>query len=851
LAYRNVLATQQGGGGGSGGVTQIVGGTGVTVTPPGGTGVVTIAATASGGVTSIASANANLTVSPVGGTGAVTLTVPTPAVPNPLLNAALGINTTGTGTTTIGNTTGNVVINGSLAGGPFLNTTPYVAVTGAAPSNANWVSIGSNSATSATSATFLAAARDGFIYRISSTGVSTAVSPVQSWSCLSLSYSSNPAYAGVSGGKIWRTDFWPSNNFTEITASPTAIWTSIQNNSNGTIGLVAAAAGVGIYGSSDEVTFTLSNAPVDETYTSIYGAVGNANAYYACTSSGKLYRGTDAFGLTWVLLTGTPAGLSFTSIRGTNTAGGSLFGQFYIASTSGVTYLVTNATTATPTWTLLPVSGQYLSYNRTGVAENYALASASGIVSFLPAGLSPTTLANWTVFDTGSGLLSSIGLYGPNTAGSSILIGRNTGALSYTTGSVTFLLKSQGTVGMSGASINGPTTILGLTNINTTGSNLTTIGNTGSNVLINSSTNNQLANTLSLNTSGTGNTSIGNTSGTAGAVTLLGNTSINATGTKTTTIGNIASGAGTNVSIIGASLVGINNITGGGATTIGNTVAGVVTLVGSATNINTTGTGVTTIGSATSGTLNLISGTGNVLVANSGGGFAVIGQSSSGTVGIYSGDLRMNTVGSGITTIGSTSSGTVALVSPTINVNSTGTGNTNIGNATGGTTTFTGPVVGLPATSAPPYASYQAPTGTTVLSVGTATTIPLSAITVNTGGFFLNTSTNAFRIPQSGYLRITLLFGIQNLASHPGRFAVLLYDASAGSPGTPIANTTQAYLATDTPSPHVEGSTYTYSNTLPYTAGTFISAGIFAQDISLSLTNTINPAATLFVECLT
>ena len=107
LAYRNVIATQQGGGG----VTRIVGGTNITVTPPEGIGVVTIAATGSagGGVTSIASANANLTVSPVGGTGAVTLTVPTQAVPNPILDASLGINTTGTGTTTIGSTAAGAI----------------------------------------------------------------------------------------------------------------------------------------------------------------------------------------------------------------------------------------------------------------------------------------------------------------------------------------------------------------------------------------------------------------------------------------------------------------------------------------------------------------------------------------------------------------------------------------------------------------------------------------------------------------------------------------------------------------------------------------------------------------------
>jgi hypothetical protein len=107
LAYRGVLATQQGGGG----VTRIVGGTNITVDPPGGVGVVTVTATggAGGGVTSIASANANLTVSPGGGTGAVTLTVPTQGVPNPILDASLGINSTGTGATTIGSTTAGTI----------------------------------------------------------------------------------------------------------------------------------------------------------------------------------------------------------------------------------------------------------------------------------------------------------------------------------------------------------------------------------------------------------------------------------------------------------------------------------------------------------------------------------------------------------------------------------------------------------------------------------------------------------------------------------------------------------------------------------------------------------------------
>jgi len=798
LAYRSVLATQQGGGGGGGGVTQIVGGTGVTVTPAGGTGVVTIAATASGGVTSIASANANLTVSPGGGTGAVTLTVPTQAVPNPLLDASLGINTTGAGATAIGSTVSGAVsitsptatVNaagtgttdiGSTTSGAVSVTSPrvtinttgsgfttigntskgvsvlgdfggqtvnsvYTLVTGTAPSSANWVSVTTNAGS--TPATYIAAAFNGFIYRIpSSTGVSIAASPsAQNWSFVATNYgstSNNVAIAGVTGGKIWKTANLTSTNFSEITTSPSANWTFASQTVSG--GIVATSSNAGIYASSDSITFTQSNAPTGENYTYICGSGFGANYLYACTASGKVYTNTDSAYLVWVQLTGAPAGLSFTSIAGGGNPNSSLANfVLYVTTTTGTVYVVTTPT-ATPVWTLLPINGNiaFTSFLSNTTSLYVCVATTGGLVSYLKPGVSATVLANWQTSDTGSGLLSAVAFYNGAT-GLGIIVGRNTGALSYSV-SAPFSFASQS----------------------------------------------------SLSLGSVGPLSIGGTSTTTGDILTTGN-------------------------------LQINYVNPGGPTFIGRTNTGIATtIVGGPVNINNNVTAATNIG------------TGNNPSATT------IGNIGYGTVSLLSPALTVNTSGTGTTTIGSTTGGAVTLRSSTsISINSTGTGNTNIGSAAGGTVTFAGTVVGLPATSAPPYASYQAPTGSTALSVGGATTIPLSTTTVFTGGFFLNTATNAFRINQSGYLRITLLFGIQNLASQPGRFAVLLDD------GTPIPNTTQGYLATNTPSPNIEGSTYTYSNTLPYTSGTYITAKIFAQDISLSLSNSINPAATLFVECL-
>jgi outer membrane murein-binding lipoprotein Lpp len=154
---------------------------------------------------------------------------------------------------------------------------------------------------------------------------------------------------------------------------------------------------------------------------------------------------------------------------------------------------------------------------------------------------------------------------------------------------------STATIGNSGAITN----IIGVVTINDTGTSSTTIGNSAGNLHFEGN-NNTILGTTTINTTGLGNTTIGNASA---GTSIIGALTINNTGTSSTTIGN-SSGL---VEIEGATntILGTTNINSANtsATTIGNTT-GTLTLRGASTIINTTGTGTTSIGNTT-GTLTL------------------------------------------------------------------------------------------------------------------------------------------------------------------------------------------------------------------------------------------------------
>jgi len=147
-------------------------------------------------------------------------------------------------------------------------------------------------------------------------------------------------------------------------------------------------------------------------------------------------------------------------------------------------------------------------------------------------------------------------------------------------------------------------TILGTTNVNTSGTLATSIGNTTGTLALTGSTNTILG-TTNVNTSGTLATSIGNTTGTLALTgstnTILGTTNVNTSGTLATSIGNTTGTlalTGSTNTILGTTNV---NTSGTLATSIGNTT-GTLALTGSTntilgtTNINRTGSLATNIG---------------------------------------------------------------------------------------------------------------------------------------------------------------------------------------------------------------------------------------------------------------
>jgi len=179
-----------------------------------------------------------------------------------------------------------------------------------------------------------------------------------------------------------------------------------------------------------------------------------------------------------------------------------------------------------------------------------------------------------------------------------------------------------------------------------------------------------------------------------GTSTLTGISNTGTLGQTGTANINTSGGAATNLGTGGTGVVNIGNTTGGTAITGTTTITGTTSVTGTTglntsgsatTNIGTGGTGVVNIGNTTGGTA--ITGTTTVTGATAiSGGTADINVSSNNNTNINTG------TSTGTVTIGNASSTTSIL--GTANINSTGVANTNIGNATGttavsGTTTIT------------------------------------------------------------------------------------------------------------------------------------------------------------------
>ena len=135
-------------------------------------------------------------------------------------------------------------------------------------------------------------------------------------------------------------------------------------------------------------------------------------------------------------------------------------------------------------------------------------------------------------------------------------------------------------------------TILGITNVNTTGTLATSIGNTTGACNLTGSTNTILGIT-NVNTTGTLATSIGNTTGAlilkGGTNTITGITNVNTTGTLATTIGNTTGTATINSGILDINASGVATIDSTGNMTL--TSLADINL--SATDVKITSTGTT------------------------------------------------------------------------------------------------------------------------------------------------------------------------------------------------------------------------------------------------------------------
>ena len=263
-------------------------------------------------VTGSITAGFGIVASVTAGTGAtVTGTAQNPVInvdpvtlPNPILNAALGLNTTGTGSTTIGNTTGNTLSTGDLVidQGCSLGsslTVPSQNGSVSAPLNAvgaySCITNQNRTATAAGGPFYAGLASGRIVYFNGTTFTNQATT--QSWTGIIAPVDNNmaTAYACCPAGIFKTTNTGALWSLLSSGLPPTANWTCIAGLSSG---IVAASTNFGIWCSSDAGASFTQRSSLVANFSSV--TIDSSNVVYACVSGGGLYKGSISAAITLV-----------------------------------------------------------------------------------------------------------------------------------------------------------------------------------------------------------------------------------------------------------------------------------------------------------------------------------------------------------------------------------------------------------------------------------------------------------------------------------------------------------------------------------------------------------------------
>ena len=398
-------------------VSQIIAGSGVTLSPPYGQGIVTIsAAGGSGGVTSLI-AGTNITLSPTNGLGNVTInasgggggggfistaTSQLDMTSYPVLTSSItGLssingraypNWVSTATSRLDMTTYPIFVS-------TLNVTNNLNMNSSNVTNLNSIaSINSSQQNSPLNYPFFGTGlTPGAIWgRMCSTptGVFIGVQAnkttpgyivrggtIPAWTVVTgagkllwtgiTSRSLTSAWACVYGGQIYRS----TNNavsFPVTVGSPSLNWTGICSSENDVLKCVACATGGGIYYTADGgTTWTITNASPSLAWGGI--AMANDLTYVVAFTDTQVYYCTDGTGTTWNLVPGQPTlpvGSTWSDVA-LNSFSSNLF---WITTSASVAYRVTISTS---TWSVLTVPGTCVAmtpgYQAQGVVVGDAL----------------------------------------------------------------------------------------------------------------------------------------------------------------------------------------------------------------------------------------------------------------------------------------------------------------------------------------------------------------------------------------------------------------------------------------------------------------------------------------------
>ena len=343
-------------------VSQIIAGSGVTLSPPYGQGIVTIsAAGGSGGVTSLI-AGTNITLSPTNGLGNVTInasggggggswistaTSQLDMTSYPVLTSSItGLssingraypNWVSTVTNQLDMNLKNTINPINTYGVNYISPLDYLTPGTGQASGVTW----SRVASTPTGVFFgLQANRTtaGYIYTGASavtTGLWTQRTAAgrRLWSGIT-SRSLSSGWACVYGGQIYRS----TNNgvtWTVTAGSASLNWSGICSSENDVLKCVACVNGGGIYYTSNGgTTWTITNAPSSVAWGGI--AMANDLTYVVAFTDTQVYYCTDGTGTTWSLVPGQP---TLSGSTWSDVALNSFSSNFFwITTTAGVAY---------------------------------------------------------------------------------------------------------------------------------------------------------------------------------------------------------------------------------------------------------------------------------------------------------------------------------------------------------------------------------------------------------------------------------------------------------------------------------------------------------------------------------